>query len=601
MKRLLTIFILSLFGLSACDAERGQSPLEPETADPSMAKQLFPDFAPPEDCSSCLVEPMIMVRGKGSPTIARVTFDGEAGQEVELVVYTSDPKGATVKAWLNHETVLLPSVIPQSGSDQVRIPLALEAQNLLEVRLSGRPGSSVAFWVEGGAVPTTRKPLWTDVGVLPTGSSSAPAVVADNAGLAILLLTDPASGAPQGAASALPGMDGFGLVRFDPSGIPVANFFGGGAAYFEGWSVEGGTASVSVFIPSGGALPATAVSVALPGAWAPVVDGFLTAAPTSSPGAVFEAAQLQSLSQGEALAAQAAWCALELAGALPATADACRTSLIEGVPIFWDQWTEDIGYEPFLPTVTGSLNLGGCTGADCLAQAEVLAFTTIADATPRKLNTFSGDAQNGTVGAALADPIQVLVTNEFDAPLGGFLAEFSVTSGGGLLDAGGAAVSVATDGSGVAGVAWTLGSETGDQGVGASTISFADLQAGFTATAEAAAASTVFKVTSATVSPTADKNAACVAAHGAGFGIADWNDVVAAVASGTPKNEILDSGTAFVLNNTTGAFTVFMLGTHHYMLSATASIGTEYGAIGGDFWLNASTQPQRVLCMGPST
>ncbi|MGW8268698.1 MAG: hypothetical protein ACWGSQ_20195, partial [Longimicrobiales bacterium] len=342
-------------------------------------------------------------------------------------------------------------------------------------------------------------------------------------------------------------------------------------------------------------------SVALPGAFTPVVDWFLAEAPTSSPGAVFETAQLQALSHGEALAAQATWCALELAGVLPGTADACRTGLITGVPLFWDQWTEDIGYEPFLPTVTGSLSLGGCTGADCLAEAELLAFTTIADATPRKLTVFSGDAQTGTVGVVLADPIQVLVTNEADVPLGGFRVDFSVTSGGGVFDGGPARVGVATDGSGVAGASWTLGPDLGDQGASARTVSFADLEAGFTATAEAASLSTIFKVTSAMAAPTADMNAACVGAHGDGFGIADWNDVVAAVAAGTPKDEILSGGTAFVLNNGTGTFNIFMLGTHHYMLSASGSIGTQYASIGSDFWLNASTQPQRVLCMGPSS
>ncbi|MGW8268815.1 MAG: hypothetical protein ACWGSQ_20785, partial [Longimicrobiales bacterium] len=231
MKRLPTILLLSLLGLSACDSERAESPMGPEIAGPSLANQLFAELAPPDDCSACMVEPITMVRGKGAPsiTLARASFEAEAGQEVELVVHTSNPKVATVKAWLNGTTVLLPSVIPQSGSDGVRVPLVLEVENTLEVRLSGKVGASVIFWVEGGSVPSTRRALWTDVGVVPTGSPSAPVVVADDAGMAILLLADPTSGAPQGAASFLPGMDGLGLVRFDPSGIPVANFFGGGA------------------------------------------------------------------------------------------------------------------------------------------------------------------------------------------------------------------------------------------------------------------------------------------------------------------------------------------------------------------------------------
>lgn len=601
MKRILTISLLTLLVLSACDREDPKTPVGPEMNDPSLAKQVLPDFAPPDECSNCIVAPQVMVRATKAPTVETVEFDATEGEEAELVVQVSNPETATVKAWLNGKTVLLPSVLPQSGSDQVRVPIILKEKNVLQLRLSGKPGNSAAFWVEGAVAPDAREPLWVDVGVVPTGSTSAPVVAADNAGLAILLLTDPESGAPEGAATALPGMEGLGLVRFDPAGIPVAGFFGGGVAYLTDWTSEGGVASVSVTIPPGGALPQTAVSVALPNAFVSVVDWFLTASPTSSPGAVFETAQLQALSGGEALAAQAAWCALEVAGTLPASADACRTTLVDGVPAFWDQWTPDIGYEPFLPTVTGSLNLAGCTGADCLAQAEVLAFATMADATPRKLTVFSGDAQTGTTGTALADAIQVLLTNEFDVPLGGFLAEFSVTSGGGILDGAGAAAAHATDAAGVAGASWTLGSQVGEQGVGATTISFLDLQAGFTATAEETAPTVVFHATTTTVGPTANMNATCVAEFGDTFGMASWADVSNAVDGGMAKGDILSAGMAMISYNGTGAFSPgFFEPTRHYMIS-TMDLGEQSAlVIGADlFWLTSGTTDQPVLCVGP--
>jgi len=601
MKRLISFSLLALLGLAACDTERTESPLEPEIDGPSMAKHAFPDFEPPDECANCLVEPRIMVRGKRAPGRVVVEFEATPGQEAELVVYTSNPKTSTVKAWLNGKTVLRPSVIPQSGSDRVRVPLILEEHNILKVRLSAKPGNSVAFWVESGEVPNTRRPISTDIGVVPTGSSSAPVVVADNEGLAIMLLTDPQSGDPQGAAAALPGMDGFGLVRFSPSGTPLAAFFGGGVAYFDGWAVEGGTASVSVNIPPGGALPTAAISVALPSAFAPVVDWFLTSTPTSSPGAAFGTAQLQALSHGEALATQSAWCALEVAGALPPSANACRTSLIDGVPAFWAQWTEDIGFEPFLPTVNSSLNLAGCTGWDCLSLAETLAFATIADATPRKLTVASGDGQTGTIGTQLTDPLQVLITNEFDVALSGFLADFSVTAGEGMLAGSGTTTSIPTDAAGMAGTTWTLGPVVGAQGVGAGTISFLDLQAGFTATAEDVAPSVVFSLTSAAVGPTDDMNATC-AELGTGFGIADWTDVAEAVAGGMQKADILGTGIAMILNNGVGAFTPMFQPTQHHMISAIGPGTPDLGSIGTDlFWLTSGTSVQRVLCMGPTT
>ena len=602
MKRLLTVSLMTIVGLSGCDAPDRQTLIEPDVPFPAQARRSMGEFVPLEECPECAVEPTILFRTEGKPAETSTSFDAVEGQEAELVVQVSDPKRTTVNVWLNGTKVLRPSALPQSGEDQIRVPVVLLEHNELRVRLSGVPGHWVTYWVEGGEVPDGEEPLWTDVGIVPTGSPQAPLVVADNAGMAILLLTDPESGAPRGASATLPGVDGVGLIPFDPTGKPTAAFFSGGVAYLRDWAFEGGVAPASVLVPPGGALAETSISVALPAAFGPVVEGFLNSGPTSSPGAVFATLQLQGLSGGEALAAQAGWCALEVAGVLPAGSDACRTSLIDGIPIFWAQWTEEVGYDPFLPTVTESLGIIGCAGTDCLAQAEILAFATMADVTPGKIVAVSGDGQTGTVGTALPEPVQVLITNQFDVPLPGFLADFSETSGVSRLAATSPAASIPTDAVGVSSFSWTLGSEVGQQVLAAQTIAFLPLNVGFTSTAEEASATVTFQVTSAVVGPTADMSGACTAEFGATFSVADWTDVGDAVSAGVAKDQILGTGMAMILNNGVGAFTPMFQPTQHHMISTIGPGFPDLGTIGSDmFWLTSGTSSQRVLCKGPSS
>jgi len=149
MRRLFSIPVLVLLGLSACDGSNVVSPTAPDVADAAYAKVQVPEFSPPEECDGCLVGPVVMVRGKKSPARATEIFSASDGAEAELVVYAPDPKHTTVKAWLNGATVLLPSAFALGGSEELRIPLTLAEENVLEVRLSGKPGTRIAFWVEG--------------------------------------------------------------------------------------------------------------------------------------------------------------------------------------------------------------------------------------------------------------------------------------------------------------------------------------------------------------------------------------------------------------------------------------------------------------------
>jgi len=161
MKRLLPILVMALLSLSACDSGTLVSPLEPEVGEPSFAKVELAEFLVDDPCSdsNCLYPVVTMTRLKGAPAIKVVRFESGGLEGAVLGVQVSDPKTTTVKAWLNGVTVLLPSAIPHSGENPLRlnIPLdPLETENVLTVRLSAKPGNWAAFWVEGEVVAPTK-------------------------------------------------------------------------------------------------------------------------------------------------------------------------------------------------------------------------------------------------------------------------------------------------------------------------------------------------------------------------------------------------------------------------------------------------------------
>jgi len=150
MKRLLAVSLLAMIGLTACENDSVTSPLAPGSQATSFAKPAVPEFEPPEECpaASCLLGPETITRETKGPIVWVGEFAEVEDQEVELVVYASSPKRTTVQAWLNDKKVLLPSAMPRAEGNEVRVPLTLTAGDVLEVRLTGKPGTQVAFWVE---------------------------------------------------------------------------------------------------------------------------------------------------------------------------------------------------------------------------------------------------------------------------------------------------------------------------------------------------------------------------------------------------------------------------------------------------------------------
>jgi plastocyanin len=126
--------------------------------------------------------------------------------------------------------------------------------------------------------------------------------------------------------------------------------------------------------------------------------------------------------------------------------------------------------------------LSGCGGGDGDGGTPP-ATTAIAKA------SVSGDAQAGTVAEPLALPLQVMVT-EAGAPKAGATVTWSTTAPGGSLQPG----SAATDASGVASAAWTLGTVSGSQTAQAALSGATGSPVTFTATAAPAAAVELEKI-----------------------------------------------------------------------------------------------------------
>lgn len=101
------------------------------------------------------------------------------GQEAELVVVFSGRRKPVAHGWLNGEEVLVPSAVLRSKGDEVRVPVTLSDQNVLEFRLSGRPGNNVVFWIEGPAVPKPepQDPSLPTIEFRVSGSSVGPTAV----------------------------------------------------------------------------------------------------------------------------------------------------------------------------------------------------------------------------------------------------------------------------------------------------------------------------------------------------------------------------------------------------------------------------------------
>ena len=113
-----------------------------------------------------------------------------------------------------------------------------------------------------------------------------------------------------------------------------------------------------------------------------------------------------------------------------------------------------LGSEPRTHTVAATLEG---------LEPETFTATAVGQAIPDSLAKVSGDGQEGTVGAVLAELFVVSVLDEDGAAIAGAVVTFSVTAGGGTLSV----ATATTDANGQAVTRLTLGSDAGTNTVSA--------------------------------------------------------------------------------------------------------------------------------------
>lgn len=167
----------------------------------------------------------------------------------------------------------------------------------------------------------------------------------------------------------------------------------------------------------------------------------------------------------------------------------------EGVTVSWSVQTGGgtLGSASSVTSTQGLATMTWTLGPTAGAQT---VRATVADATGSPL-TFSatgsaaaaaaialaaGSGQSAAINTALANPIQVRVTDQFGNAVAGATVDWAVTSGGGSVNP----TESVSGADGTASAAWTLGPTLGAQGVQASATGLTGSPVSFTATASAA-------------------------------------------------------------------------------------------------------------------
>jgi adhesin/invasin len=140
-----------------------------------------------------------------------------------------------------------------------------------------------------------------------------------------------------------------------------------------------------------------------------------------------------------------------------------------------------------LGTTAGSNGISATVGA----VSPVSFSATGTTAAAQTIAAAGGGGQTDTIGATLATPYTVLVTDQFANAVSGVNVTFTITAGGGAIDGGAGPVIKATDGAGHASVSRTLGTIAGTQTVQASASVPSGSPVTFSATANPGNATTI--------------------------------------------------------------------------------------------------------------
>lgn len=124
--------------LAAAVAACADSPTGPAS---SPTRSIATVLAPPPSSCGAVLGPSTFTRATGAPVAERVTFAvAQPGDWYQLVVTGGDAAGVTMRLALNGQS-LLTAGDPLGA--RLELPVALAADNVIELRLAGRPGTGI--------------------------------------------------------------------------------------------------------------------------------------------------------------------------------------------------------------------------------------------------------------------------------------------------------------------------------------------------------------------------------------------------------------------------------------------------------------------------
>ncbi len=108
-------------------------------------------FETSEGCTNCVVGPLTLVRGDGTPRIDRFTFAGDPQADYVLMLDDGESLGSVAVVRLNGHEILRANTLAGAPRTASLYRLSANPSNTVEVILAGRPGSHVAVRVLSGA------------------------------------------------------------------------------------------------------------------------------------------------------------------------------------------------------------------------------------------------------------------------------------------------------------------------------------------------------------------------------------------------------------------------------------------------------------------
>lgn len=102
-------------------------------------------------CAGCAFGPVTYVRQERAPTIERALVAGDPGADYVIEIDDSATQGADGSVTLDGVVLLAPRSAGDTGPRRLSLNAKLQAQSVLDVRLTGRPGATLTITIRAGA------------------------------------------------------------------------------------------------------------------------------------------------------------------------------------------------------------------------------------------------------------------------------------------------------------------------------------------------------------------------------------------------------------------------------------------------------------------